>query len=98
MGYWPPTKQANDRVAYTDWNAVVQALATWPANANAGGYDLANVGTVYARAYGAPSAAPSDGDIPNSGFAVWYDQDGSRLAFRVRSSTGVLKTGYISLS
>lgn len=94
---WPSTKNANDRVTYQDWNAVINALQAWPGHGNANSYNLANVGTIFAKAIAAPAAAPADADIPNSAFSVWYDQDNSRLVFRVRSSTGALKTGELSL-
>ena len=45
-----------------------------------------------------PPYGPNDGDIPNSHYGAWYDEANSRLVFRVRSSTGVLKTGYVSVA
>ena len=36
--------------------------------------------------------------LDNSQHFVWYDEPGNRLVFRVRSSGGVLKTGYLTVS
>jgi hypothetical protein len=46
----------------------------------------------------APANWAGDGVLGNSQVSIWYDESNNRLAFRVRSSAGVLKTGYVSVS
>ena len=48
--------------------------------------------------YKVPASAVNDARLQNGFASVWYDEAGSRLVFRVRSSTGGLKTGYVSVA
>jgi len=45
-----------------------------------------------------PTTAPPDADIPNSFVTLWVDEGLNLLTFRVRYSSGVLKTGTITLT
>jgi hypothetical protein len=46
---------------------------------------------------GAPNAAPTDGDIPNSQIFFYLDEGANQLKVRVRYSSGTLKTGTVAL-
>lgn len=45
-----------------------------------------------------PTAAPSDSTLINSTMFAWYDEGNSRIVFRVKSSSGVLKTGFVTVA
>jgi len=47
--------------------------------------------------FGVPNVAPDDTTIPNGHCRAWVDEIGNTLNFRVRYSTGVLKTGAVNL-
>lgn len=46
---------------------------------------------------GAPDNATVDRHLGKSRFSVWVDQETNTLVFRVRYSTGALKTGIVAL-
>jgi hypothetical protein len=45
-----------------------------------------------------PASAPIDADLLNSTVSIWYDEGSNRLAFRCKTSGGVLKTGFLNVS
>jgi hypothetical protein len=54
-------------------------------------------GTVRRVAFPGPTSAPTDGDLDNAQWSVWVDEGSDLLTFRVKYSTGTLKTGTVAL-
>ncbi len=50
------------------------------------------------RAYmSAPNSAPTDADLKDGSVSFWIDETGHLLTFRVKYSTGALRTGTVAL-
>lgn len=45
-----------------------------------------------------PASAAADGDLSNNEFTVWVDESGNNLTFKVKYSTGTVKSGTVALT
>lgn len=85
---WPADWTDGEGVTASRLNSWTNAIKAWGGDVDSGGYSVIVM-----------SSAPTDGNIPTKGIAIWIDEVSNQLKFRIRYSDGTtLKTGAVNLT